>query len=216
MSYLEQLQIKKAPVKNSDFVIHLLDNSESKQKRKEERKQAKEEAKVYNEDGELEADFDEDQDKEVEDDTNNKTDVEPPSVIPFLVDKTKETTLNRDLILAKIKKGIVHTEEKHDEEKKEDEEEKEEEEKEEEIVEIIEKAPNSDKIIKTKTKVTIKKQKTKDEETKDAEESPKEITVKKRGRRIKPKTVSLMKIDDIIINDIHKRTFTNIERKIYP
>jgi hypothetical protein len=222
MSYLEQLQIKKAPVKNSDFVIHLIDNSESKKKEKEERKRAKEEAKVYNEDGELEADFDEDQDKEVEDDTNNKTDVEPPSVIPFFVDKTKETTLNRDLILAKIKKGIVHTEEKHDEEKKEDDEEKEEEEKEEEIVEIIETAPNSDKVIKTKTKVTIKKQKAKDEETKDAEEAPedetpKEITVKKRGRRAKPKTVSLMKIDDIIINEksIKERLPTLKEKYIH-
>ena len=33
MSYLEQLQIKKEPVKNSDFVIRLLSNSESKQKK---------------------------------------------------------------------------------------------------------------------------------------------------------------------------------------
>lgn len=205
MSYLEQLQIKKEPVKNSDFIIHLLSDSESKKKEKKEIKQAKEEAKIYNEDGELEVDYDEETDDEtVEKDPTDKPDVEPPSIIPFFVDKTKETTLNRDLILAKIKKGVVHLEEKEDEKEPDSE-------IEEEIVEIIEKEPDSERVIKTKTKVTIKKRKIEDEEKKDgekkdgdeetADEAPKEITIKKRGRQTKPKTVSLTKIDDIIINE---------------
>ena len=88
MSYLEQLQIKKEPVKNSDFVIHLLGDSESKKKERKEKKEEKEEAKVYNEDGELEADYDEEIDETVEKDPTDKPDVEPPSIIPFFVDKT--------------------------------------------------------------------------------------------------------------------------------
>ena len=62
MSYLEQLQIKKTPVKNSDFVI-LLGETESAKKEKEEKKMAKKQiqasTKEYNEQGELEADYDE-------------------------------------------------------------------------------------------------------------------------------------------------------------
>ena len=93
MSYLEQLQIKKEPVKNSDFVIRLLSNSESKQKEGEEKLEEKVEEKVDHEESNVNVSYNKD-DVIHENDPIDKSDVEPPSVIPFFVDKTKETRLN--------------------------------------------------------------------------------------------------------------------------
>lgn len=185
MSYLEQLQVKKTPVKNSQFLISLLGENESTKKIKTQQTLAKKEAIEFDDNNDIVADYDEEDDME-ESKTQNE---------PFFVDKTQETHLDRNLILAKIKRGfVVSTKDEVDEETEVDEE------KEAEIVEIIDKEPDNEKVVKTKTKVTIKKQKTTVDEEK-ADDEPNEITLKKRGRRAKPKTVSLMKIDDIIVNE---------------
>lgn len=194
MSYLEQLQIKKTPATNNDFIISLL--GETTIKKKDTIKPAnKDDVKEddVKEDGKVETDYDE---EKIEDDVVSTKDVEPSVEIPFFVDKTNETQLDRNIILAKIKKGfVIPVEEKvvneddYIEEKESFDDDKD------DIVEIIGKEPNSDKVVKTKTKVVIKKK-----PTDEPEEPPKEITLKKRGRRAKPKTVSLMKIDDIIVN----------------
>ena len=97
MSYLEQLQIKKTPVKNSQFLISLLGESESTKKIESGPKPEKEEAGILDEKNELEEDVDkEDELKEIK-----------PQSEPFFVDKTQETRLDRNLILAKIKRGFV-------------------------------------------------------------------------------------------------------------
>jgi hypothetical protein len=181
MSYLEQLQVKKAPVKHSDFIVKLFGENDID---REEPK--KNDAKKYDEDGEIIADYSSDNSE----DSIPKKVIQPISVVPFFVDKTKETRVDRNLILARIKRGAKEIEE--DKEDKED--------KEDEIIEeVMQKEPTKDNIVKTATKITIKKKKIAAPEEQADDAAPKEMVVKRR-RQKKPKTVSLVKIDDIEFN----------------
>jgi len=212
MSYLERLQVKNTPKSDISFTIKLVGD-------KPKEKKEKVDLKEYNEYGEVEADYDfeesdssatkegdtnkpEDTDKSLETDKSPETD--KPPIIAFFVDKTKETQIDRNLVLAKIKRGVPTKEIQEDKEEV----------KKDEIDDIVSEPLDENKIVKKKKKVVIKKI-TPDEAI--DEEPKKEVVIKKRGRKVAPKTISLVKIGEAVVDGttINDRLPKTKEKYIY-